>query len=229
MQGSGVKQLPTSTSIEQLFICQSTALWHLCGHACCYRRKGHRNKENVSVCPLTGRVASVTPGGQSAPETALVSSWFNRNGIGGGGGTGTYMGNSAASSLSLRLSNPFLERPESKHSKNLKDNRGIEGRSEYICMRFNVGGIQGRAMMMDGEAVNTDNFRIHHNSLSKSGNLQRAVNSGRLSDHDGVSTKRRILSLIEVRAIASTRAPALTFPHRTRSAISLATRALKVN
>jgi len=179
-----VRALPASSCLEQLFICQSTALWHLCGHACCYRRKGHRNSENVSVCPLTGRVASLAEGGQSAPETAMVSSWFSRNGIGGGSGTGASMGNSAISSLSRRLSNPFLERPESKHSKNTKDNRGIEG----------------RALSLDGEAVPTESYRVHHNSLSKAGNLQRAVNSGRLSDHDGVSTKQRILSLIEVRA-----------------------------
>lgn len=111
----------------------------------------------------------------------MVSSWWSRNGIGGGGGTGASMTNSAVSSLSRRLNNPFLERPESRHSKNIKDNRGMEG----------------RGFDSSGEAVTIENYRTHHNSLAKAGNLQRAVNSGRIGEHEGVSTKQRILQLLE--------------------------------
>jgi hypothetical protein len=168
--GQGVTRLRESASLKSdLYVCRNTALWHLCGSHC--KLRTGFNADSSSVCPLTGRLG--TSGVTGAPEARAVSAFW-----------APHVGNSTKfSSVSGRLSNPWSERYESRHARTLRDNRGVDSRA-----------LDGVAST---EATPEEPYKKHRAALLRSDNMQRAVNSGRLSEHEGLTTKARVLQQLE--------------------------------
>lgn len=208
-QGQGVARLTDRHAIREgdLYVCQHTGLWHLCGRHCRLRMYGSGaagagpeakgayaraarhvtavsgagagstpgtyNRDGTSVCPLSGRLAGDSLG-LAGPEVRMVSAFW-----------APHVGNSTRfSSVSNRLSNPWNERYESKHGRNLRDNRGLDSRA--------LEAVHGSQSATPEEA-----YKKHHAALARPSNMQRAVNAGRLSEHEGLATKVRVLQQLE--------------------------------
>ena len=175
----------TQLRVACLYVCKDTAQWHLCGPHCDAKPMLF-NADHLRVCPLTGILL-----GWDGKDRQTTSIFFTKQGAGGSGGTGSNTSNSGVSTLSNRLVNPLRERGQGyingatgKRNTKLHDNRG----QEDLLYELEVTGGVG--------AIAEDGFRSHQASLLKAGNLQRAVNAGRLTNHEGISTKTRYLNMI---------------------------------